>query len=181
MIAGSDGSRRLNNVELVSTQNNNNLCDPMDLDYAVSGHASVATDLGILTCGGRTASWAPSSKCTLLNKEGQTTSFHSMKKARLYFGLGIVNDLVFAVGGVGAETTMEKMNYKTDSEWTLMDLTFGVRQHCLATTSTSVVITGGKDQNSYVSKIILCFVNENKVLKRKERINQLQKKFLCVS
>ena len=159
VIAGSDGSSYFNDVEHVSTQNNNNLCNPLDLDYTVAYHASVATDLGILTCGGSTAS-GDTSKCTMLTKEGQTTSFPSMTKARDYFGLGIVDDLVFAIGGRGGLTTMETINIKTDSEWTLTDLPFGVYYHCLTTTTSSIVITGGR--YGEVSKIILSFVNENK-------------------
>ena len=178
MIAGY-GSSRLNDVEYVSTHNNNNLCDPMDLDYTVQQHASVATDFGILTCGGETASGV-TSHCTLQTKEGQTTSFPSMRKTRRYFGLGIVNDLVYAVGGLYEETTMEKINIKTDSEWTLTNLPYGVYYHCLTTTTSSIVITGGYDWPE-VSKIILSFVNENKKMKIKERINYLQKKFFGVS
>ena len=164
VIAGNDGSNRLNDVELVSTQNNNNVCNHLDLDYTVHEHASVATDLGILTCGGSTASgWT--SKCTIQTKQGQTTSFPSMRKTRAYFGLGIVNDLVYAVGGEGARTTMEKIIYKTDSEWTLTDLPFNVENHCLTTTTSSIVITGGYDyppKGWPVSKIVLSCVNENK-------------------
>ena len=160
MIAGYG----LNDVEHVSTQNNNNFCDPMDLDYTVYSHSSVATDLGILTCGGYPpAESGHTSKCTILTKEGQTTSFPSMRKTREDFGLGIVNDLIFAVGDVRGDTTMEKIDYKTDSEWTLTDsLPFSVYDHCLTTTTSSIVITGGYDQNVNVSKIILSFVNENK-------------------
>ena len=163
-VFNSDNWIRLNDVEFVSIQNNNNLCDPMDLDYTVYSHSSVATDLGILTCGGYTASgWT--SKCTMLTKEGQTTSFPSMRRARVDFELGIVNDLVYAVGGyvggLGGDTTMEKINIKTDSEWTLTDLPFGVRDHCLTTTTSSLVITGGYYYPE-VSKIILSFVYENK-------------------
>ena len=78
VIAGYGSSGILNDVEHVLTLNNNNACDPLDLDYKVSEHASVATDLGILTCGGLTGSGnlgSSTSKCTLLTKEGQTTSF----------------------------------------------------------------------------------------------------------
>ena len=115
-------------------------------------------------------------------KEGQTTSFPSMRKTRRYFGLGIVNDLVYAVGGWGEDTTMEKINYKTDSEWTLTDLPFSVSEHCLTTTTSRIVITGGiNNDNEQGSKIILSFVNENKKMKIKERINQLQMKFFSVS
>ena len=83
-----------------------------------------------------------------------------MRIPRKDFGLGIVNDLVFAVGDESNLTTMEKINYKTDSEWTLTDLPFGVQEHCLITTTSSLVITGGWYNG--VSKIILSFVNENK-------------------
>ena len=179
VIAGRDVSSPLNDVEHVSSQNNNNLCDPLDLDYTVYFHASVATDLGILTCGGVTAS-NTTSKCTLQTKNGQTTSFPSMRRSRWYFGLGIVNETIFAIGGRFGqqETTMEKINYNTDSEWTLTDLPFSVGIHCLTATTESLVITGGYDGE--VSKKILSFVNENK-MKIKERINQLQKKIICVS
>ena len=69
MIAGlADSESYLSDVNYVSTQNNNNVCDPTDLDYTVYGHASVATDLGILTCEGWTGSSTP--KCTFLTKEG---------------------------------------------------------------------------------------------------------------
>merc|ERR1712038_295820 len=61
--------------------------------------------------------------------------------------------MVYAVGGYGGinngisiyqyGTTMEKINFKTDSEWTLTNLPFGVNSHCLATTTKSLVITGG--------------------------------------
>ena len=141
MIAGS-GAHSSAGTEHVSMQNNNNLCDPMDLDYTVHSHASVATDLGILTCGGLTF-WGTTSKCTMQTHEGQTTNFPSMIKERRIFGLGIVNDLVFAVGGYEEELTMEKINYKADSEWTLMDLPFKVGSYCLTTTTNSLVITGG--------------------------------------
>ena len=171
MIAGvNDDLIRLNDVEHVSIANNNNLCNPMDLDYTVLGHASVATDLGILTCGGRPNLQGFTSKCTLPTHEGQTTSFPPMRRVRGEFGLGIVNDTVFAVSGYPSYTTMEKIDYKTDSEWTLTDLPFGVRSPCLTTTTSSLVITGGYNSASMepdtsdhkVSKIILCFVIEDK-------------------
>ena len=158
VIAGS-GYNRLSDVELVSTQTNNDLCNPLDLPYIVRDHASVGTDLGILTCGGiiTSVSFTSSvrtSKCVLQTKEGQTTTFPLMKRTRANFGLGIVNDMVYAVGGYqGGETTMEKINFKTDSEWTLTNLPFSVYHHCLATTTKSLVITGGYDNG--VSKVIL--------------------------
>ena len=161
MIAGY-GSSRLSDVELVSIQTNNDLCDPLDLDYTVSFHSSVGTPIGILTCGGLTGSGSTSKCCKLQTKEGQTTTFPSMKRERYYFGLGIVNDMVYAVGGWGGLTTMEKINFKTDSEWTLTNLTFSVYGHCLATTTNSLVITGGY-QNG-VSKNHFKFVNEKKKL-----------------
>ena len=162
MIAGAG----LNDVELVSTQTNNVLCNPLDLDYTVNSHSSVVTSTGILTCGGDAGSSLSkcplgrcplssdrTSKCVLQSKEGQTTTFPSMKVIRYRFGLGVVNDMVYAVGGYGGinngisiyqyGTTMEKINFKTDSEWTLTNLPFGVSEHCLATTTKSLVITGG--------------------------------------
>jgi len=142
VIAGYDDLNRLSDVELVSTQTRNELCDPLDLDYTVGYHSSVRTPIGVLTCGGQTGSGS-TSKCLLQTKEGQTTTFPSMKRRRHYYGLGILNDMVYAVGGVGGYTTMEKINFKTDSEWTLTNLPFSVMWHCLATTTNSLLITGG--------------------------------------
>ena len=159
MIAGR-GSRALSDVELVSIQTNNDLCDPLDLDYPVYYHSSVGTPIGILTCGAVTAS-VRTSKCVLQNKEGQTTTFPSMKRERYQFRLGIVNDTVYAVGGGGGYTTMEKINFKTDSEWTLTNLPFSVSAHCLATTTKSLVVTGGYNAyNGRVSKNNFQFLNE---------------------
>ena len=172
MIAGWTGSR-LSDVELVSIQTKNHLCDPLDLDHTVYSHSSVGTPIGILTCGGSTAS-GTTSKCALQTKEGQTTTFPSMKKGRYLFGLGIVNDVVYAVGGIGGETTMEKINFKTDSEWSLTNLPFSVYDHCLATTTKSLIITGG--WHNGVSKNNFKFVNEKKM--KNERINQFQRYFV---
>merc|ERR1712018_60973 len=92
VIAGHEGVSLLSNVELISTQTNNHLCNPLDLDYTVFGHSSVGTPAGILTCGGYiNHASGRTSKCLLQTKEGQTTTFPSMKRARYYFELGIVN------------------------------------------------------------------------------------------
>ena len=173
VIAGY-GSGHLSDVELVSIQTNNNLCDPLDLDYTVYYHSSVGTLIGVLTCGGITAS-GTTSKCILQTKEGQTTPFPSMKRERWYFGLGIVNDMVYAVGGAGGETTMEKINFKTDSDWTLTNLQFSVYGHCLATTTKSLVITGGA--HKVVNKDNFKFVNEKKKLKAKRKNVSISKDF----
>ena len=152
VIAGWTGSNRLSDIEVVPIETNNDLCNPLDLEYTVHRHSSVGTPAGALTCGGWTGS-VTTSKCALTTKEGQTTTFPSMKGGRYRFGLGIVNDIIYTVGGLGGETTMERINFKTDSEWTLISLPFSVRYHCLATATNSLVITGGKDNG--VSKIIL--------------------------
>ena len=103
----------------------------------------VARNLVIITLFGFMDGISGTSKCLLQTKEEETITFPSMKRGRNSFGLGIVNDMVYAVGGLGGETTMEKINFKTDSEWTLTNLQFSVYGHCLATTTKSLVITGG--------------------------------------
>ena len=165
MIAGEGSSKKRyswsfdddsSDVELVSMQTNNDLCDPLDLDYTVDYHASIGTPDGILTCGG-TSDFA-TSKCVLQTKEGQTTAFPSMKRARTDFGLGIVNDTIYAVGGAQGPATMEKINFKIDSNWTMTNLQFSVTYHCVATTTKNLVVTGGYGPVypvEGVSKIIL--------------------------
>ena len=174
MAGWENGYPRLTDVELVSTSSNNNLCNPLDFDSYQYGHSSVATDRGILSCGGRehANSGGTTSKCILQTKEGQTTTFPSMKKTRALFGLAIVNDTAYAIGGGGAnangggEATMEKINIKTDTEWTLIDLPFRNNFHCLSTTPQSLVITGGKEGGgTAVSKLILNLVNQNQKMK----------------
>ena len=70
--------------------------------------------------------------------------------------------MVYVVGGWGNETTMEKKNIKDDSQWTMTTIPFGVRDYCLATTKTSVLIAGGFYNG--VSQTILSF--ENRIHKR---------------
>ena len=177
VIAGWTGSKRLSDVELVPFQTINDHCNPLDLDYTVRSHSSVGTPIGILSCGGWTGS-TTTSKCVLQTKEGQTTTFPTMKRRRYYFGLGIVNDMVYAVGGSGGKTTMEKINFKTDSGWTLKNLPFSVYSHCLATTTKSLVITGG--YHNGVSNNNFKFVNEKK-LKKERKNKSISKEYFCFS
>ena len=174
MIAGRTGAGWLSDVELVPIPTNNDFCDPLDLEYTVEDHASIGTPDGILTCGGRTLNGPTSktiSKCVFQTKEGQTTSFPSMKRGRVGFRLGIVNDVAYAIGGdddsYGVDITMEKINFQNDSKWNLTTifsqfknnyyfLQFSVQGHCLATTKNSLVVTGGSGRNG-VSKNILSF------------------------
>ena len=153
IIGGFVSSGRTSDVDLLSIPTNSEICDPLDLEYSVYGHSSVATKLGILTCGGltldpNTTYTDSTTTCSLQTKDGQTTTFPPMKRRRVYFGLGIVNDVVYAVGGEGSPTTMEFINTKIDSEWTLKNLNFSVADHCVVTTKNSLVITGGVEIRS---------------------------------
>ena len=75
--------------------------------------------------------------------------FSSVTSVRGIFGLGIINNILFAVVGFNSKTTRKMPNMNTDSEWTQIN-------HL-------TVITVGYDRYFDVSKISLCSVNENKI------------------
>ena len=135
-----DGSK-LSDVEFIGFQNGNLICDPTDLPYTVSGHSTVVSDLGLITCGGNDGSYL--SKCILQKQNGETTSFPSMKSNRYYFAMVLVSDVIYAIGGLGSSATMEMINLKTETEWAIQSIPFSVKFHCASAVSNTIVVTGG--------------------------------------
>ena len=149
-VGGWDGSSTLSNIELISTKKDNVNCDPPDLPYAVRDHSTVASDHGLITCGGWDGRYL--SKCHLQHKNGSTSSFPSMQSKRRDFGMVIIFDVIYVIGGYPSITKMETMNLKTDNRWTVHDLPFDVKYHCVTRLGENkIVVIGGYD-GSNVSK-----------------------------
>ena len=122
------------------------------MPYVVAGHSTVASDQGLITCGGWDGSNALS-KCHLQHKNGSTTSLPSMQSGRYNFGMVIISDVIYVIGGVSSRTTMETMNLKTDNRWTEHDLPFAVHRHCVTRVGENkIVVIGGNDGSLNVSK-----------------------------
>ena len=154
MIGGNSGqttggSNQISDIELIKAKHGNDNCDPTNhLPYPVAGHSSIASDRGVITCGGSKFdsffnTWTETPECYLVKKDGETRTLPTMKTPRINFGLGINNDILYAVGGTFAYNTMEMINMNTDSGWSQIDLPFGLDEHCVTTTQTTMVITGG--------------------------------------
>ena len=150
-VGGDDVSSILSNIELISLQKDNVNCDPPDLPYGVYGHSTVASDQGLITCGGLDGSFL--SKCHLQHKNGSTTSLPSMQSERRYFGMVIISDVIYVIGGSPSRTKMETMNLKTDNRWTEHDLPFAVYRHCVTRVGENkIVVIGGWGNGNNVSK-----------------------------
>ena len=149
MIGGNSGNTMdtsipISDIELIKAKQRNDGCDPANhLQYPVGGQSSIASDQGVITCGGFKSDVTYAAECYLLTKAGETRTLPSMKFSRSSFGLGIINDILYAVGGTFAYTTMEMINMNTDSGWSQINLPFGLDAHCVTTTQTTMVITGG--------------------------------------
>ena len=151
MVAiGGWGVSRLSDVEVVGIQKENTNCNPTDLPYAVSGHATVASDQGLITCGGYDGS-SYLSKCILQRRNGETTSFPTMKYRRSFFGMVLVSDVIYAIGGYpSGRTTMETINVYNGTKWSEQSLDFSIRSYCVTSIDNDkIVVTGG---NGNVSK-----------------------------
>ena len=75
-----------------------------------------------------------------------------MQYQRIYFGMVIISDVIYVIGGVSSRTTMETMNLKTDNKWTEHDLQFAVEFHCVTKVGENkIIVIGGWDESN-VSK-----------------------------
>ena len=141
----SDGNRDLSNVEVIKVKTEGHICNPFELEYPVSGHSSVATSLGVITCGGWTTN------CTLQTIKGETRSFPSMKRSRYKFGMTVMNQTLMIVGGWPTYDKMEKISMNGD-EWVEEDLPFSVWGHCVVSINeTTAMVIGGSDSDYNVS------------------------------
>ena len=159
MIIGGNGIGRPSDIEAVSIDEDDINCDPTDLPYKVSYHASVYSSVleGIVTCGGSTR-WKILSKCILQTKRNESNQFPSLISKRAGLSLTAISNKIFAIGGVPNENTMETINLNTDKQWKQEELPFSVKYHCSVRLGNKIIVTGGWDcKFGNVSKIILKF------------------------
>ena len=145
----------LSDVELVTPSSNNDQCDPTDLNEEVYAHASVVSREGnIVTCGGYNKNWNPSSKCQIETSTGETRFFSSMNYKRYWFGMSIINGIIYAIGGYSSSyNKMESINIKTENHWKVeANMPFEVWSHCVVTINTKIVVIGGR--NGGTSKLV---------------------------
>ena len=161
-------------VELISFNPQDEICKPLDLEYPVGHHSSVATSRGVLSCGGfKDKEKTQLNTCTLQTKEGETISFPSMKRRRSYFGMVVMDQSLILVGGWGGEDKMEKIGLN-GNVWLEEGLPFAVRYHCVVSINKTMMMSiGGQAANYKVSKRYSKFVNETKKLgKRRKSITK---------
>ena len=147
-------------VELLNMQTDRS-CDPLELPYRTIFHATVATDIGVVTCGGEGTGKALS-KCMRQTKNGQSPpdiqSFPSMVEGRKFFGMAFVDHVIFAISGHrGADnnpshsTSFEWIDTRNGTEWTKEDLGFHVYKHCVTSRNNKIIVTGGYGNGGLVS------------------------------
>ena len=111
--------------------------------------------MGILSCGG----W--SEKCWRLTDNLAWTSFPSMNEKRRYFTLNQINNRLVAVGGVGAEDSLEYIDFNTSKEWTTKPLKDElISFHCSITLDDRFIWLIGGVINEEVNKIIQNFIKK---------------------
>ena len=161
IFGGYSSPDHLSDIEVVNLDDDNINCDPTDLPYKVAEHASVYTPVldGILTCGGYNEDWyyLYLSKCILQRKGNESHHFPELNSKREEFSLTSISDTIYAIGGTLNENTMETINLNTDKQWKQEELPFSVVAHCSVGLGNMIIVTGGRDENGNVSKIILKF------------------------
>ena len=142
LVIGGYIGNHLASTELITEDNHLN-CNVPSYPIALNGHASSVTEDGIVSCGGRSGSYL--NTCKRLTKSGSWVSFPSMKSKRAFFGIKMMNERLWAIGGVGGgENSMESIDPKNEDEWTKQSLPFNVSGHCLSELSEQrLIVTGG--------------------------------------
>ena len=144
LIIGGWNGTYLASTELITEDNHLN-CNVPSYPIALYGHASSVTEDGIVSCGGHSRSYL--NTCQRLTKSGSWVSFPSMKSKRAFFGMKMMNERLWAIGGHGGgQNSMESIDPKNEDEWTKQSLRFSVKNHCLSELSNQrLIVTGGLD------------------------------------
>ena len=176
MIIGGHDVGYLSEIEAVSIDEDAINCDPTDLPYKVSSHASVYSSVleASVTCGGRDENGNFLSKCILLAKGNKSNQFPSLISKRVSLSLTAISNKIFAIGGAPNRNTMETINLNTaDRQWKKEKMPFSVEDHCSVGLGNNIIVTGGADEYYNVSKIIFKFSLHDiiKVCNRKFRCN----------
>ena len=155
VIIGGWNRGRLSDIEAVSIDEDGINCDPIDLPYKVSYHASVYSSVleASLTCGGWDENRNTLSKCILQTKRNESNQFPSLISKRYGLSLTAISNKIFAIGGYPNENTMETINLNTaDRQWKKEKLPFSVDWHCSVGLGNNIIVTGGQDEYNNVSK-----------------------------
>ena len=156
LIGGAGTRSYLSDIEAVSIDDDNINCDPTDLPYKVTDHASVYTPVldGILTCGGFDGTRHYLSKCILQRKGNDSNHFPALNSKRFGLSLTSISNSIYAIGGFTNENTMETINLNTDKQWKQEELPFSVSWHCSVRLGNKIFVTGGRDEYHNVRKTI---------------------------
>ena len=160
VIIGGSNRGSISDIEAVNLEDDDINCDPTDLSYKVSSHASVYSSVleASVTCGGY-GNRNTLSKCILQTKRNKSNQFPSLISKRYDLSLTAISNKIFAIGGLPNMNTMETINLNTaDKQWKIEEIHFSVYAHCTVGLGNKIIVTGGWDEYGNVSKIILKFV-----------------------
>ena len=149
-IDGQNSNGAIASSEIINVDTTVN-CSFTSYPFAVYRHASSATSDGIVTCGGYDGSQYLNT-CKKLTKQGSWDTFPDMNSKRNYFGLRMVDGLLWAVGGYNGRDTMEYIDPENPTEWSQQTMPFSVHSHCLTELSRKHLIVTGGTADSGVSK-----------------------------
>ena len=143
-IGGQNSNGRIASSEIINLDTTVG-CSFASYPFAVRSHASSATSDGVVTCGGSDGRQLLNT-CKKLTKQGSWDTFPDMNSKRWGFGLGMVDGILWAVGGFNGRDTMEYIDIKNPTEWSQQTMPFVVYGHCLTELSGKhLIVTGGLD------------------------------------
>ena len=160
-MGGAVSHTKEKTVEIVDLENKNGeqkkKCGIPQLPVGTIKHQSVATSNSIITCGGLTDPNGITSSCWRLmsSQNDKWEHFPNMKSKRAFFGMTMLKDTLYAVGGSNDGTnTMESIGVeKSDAEWQYKKTPpVSLSQHCTVKISETELISIGGLQNGRVSQ-----------------------------
>ena len=144
-------------VEVTSpVPNNHTTCQIPNLPETATGHSTVHTQIGIISCGGWTG--PKLYKCHRLSSNNSWVPFPPMNERRVGFAMVEGNGKLFAVGGIsvngedGMGNSMEWIDLNNGTSWTREDIPFRLYGHCMTRFNSSHAILTGGWSNFKVSK-----------------------------
>ena len=137
-------------MEIINLGTEEGLCQPLQLESPTSSHSSVATNRGVMTCGGQIGVNYLKS-CIIQTKDRKRMRFPSLNRGRSEFGMAVMGQSVIVVGGNGAINKMEKISLN-GKKWVEEDLPFKVRAHCVVPINDTMMMVIGGNNGTKVNK-----------------------------
>ena len=147
-------------VEVINIERDDIDCSyfDMNLKRAIFDHASVSSKIGMVTCGG------------MNNINGNLVFYHEcyldyskyfppMNSARQGYGMELVDDELYVIGGYYGLDSLEKINITKGTignSWKREYMNFSITGHCVIRNGDSLWVIGGTDDYtdpSLVSKV----------------------------